>query len=183
MTKWSDLDGGYEVAFFVVRHTEVPLEEHVFARRVAHNTFAVPAELWVVRRQKQQARQDPLAKFLDQVAVPEVRVDSPVGGDWAQVDDPYVTTGGAGGLGLLSRHALSICDVCHPAVPTACHSVTSSVPLDSSRKRFAALTTACNDASRMLESMPTPHTTWPADSTSRYATEEAPLPAVRACWL
>ena len=52
-------------------------------------------------RQQQQACQDPLAELLDQVPVAEIRVDSPVRGDGAEVDDPDVPTGRAGGLWLL----------------------------------------------------------------------------------
>ena len=51
--------------------------------------------------QQQQAGQDPLAQLLDQVPVAEVRVDPPVRGDRAEVHDPDVPAGRAGGLWLL----------------------------------------------------------------------------------
>jgi hypothetical protein len=67
------------------------------------------------------------------------------------------------------------------AVGCRCVSYPGSV-----RKRLAALTTACKEASRMLESIPTPQATFPGsgpdDPASTYATEDAPLPAVMACW-
>ena len=43
-----------------------------------------------MRRQQQQARQDPLPELLYQVPVAEIRVDPPVRGDRAEIDDPDV---------------------------------------------------------------------------------------------
>ena len=89
----------------VLRQTEIPVEQQTFALGVANDPLPVAAVLRIVGGEKEQARQDPLTEVLDQVAITEVRIDSPVGGDRAQVDHAYVPSGGSL-LGLLLRHGV-----------------------------------------------------------------------------
>src|SRR6202035_2384048 len=96
----------------------------------------VAPELRVVGRQEQQPSQGPLAELLDHVPFSEVGVDPPVRGDRPQVHDANVAARWGLLLAGIRRH--------------------SGPGYWGSRRRLAALITACREASRMLESIPTP---------------------------
>src|SRR3954447_273664 len=66
------------LGLFVVRKAEIPVENQVLALGVAHDSFAVAAELRVVRREQFEPGHDPRPELVDHRAVTEVGVDLPV---------------------------------------------------------------------------------------------------------
>src|ERR1700730_7737819 len=86
------LGGTSSLGELVLRKSEVPVEQEVFALRVAYDPLPVSPELGVVGREQQQPGQRPLSELLDEVAVTEVGVDPPVRGHRTEVDDAHVAT-------------------------------------------------------------------------------------------
>src|SRR4051794_14948404 len=85
----SDLGSGLA---FLFGHAEVPVEQQVLALGVPHDPLAVAAELRIVGRQQLEAGEHAGPELLDERAVPEVRVDLPMGRHRAEVHHADVPT-------------------------------------------------------------------------------------------
>jgi hypothetical protein len=95
-------------------HPEVPLKDEILTLRVTHDAFAIPPELWVVRRQEHEAGQRSFAKSLDKDAVAELRLDLPVRGDRSEIDNADVAARrlrGCLGRSLGHRHVVVLLSV------------------------------------------------------------------------
>jgi hypothetical protein len=93
---------------FLLRFSEIPVQQEVLPFGVADDPFPVAAELRIVGWQKKEAGQSPLAELLDEGPVAKVRIDPPVRGDGAEVNDANVTPGRCLLVRLLNRHGLSV---------------------------------------------------------------------------
>jgi hypothetical protein len=72
---------------------EVPLEEEVLPFRIPDHPLTIASELRVVGGQQHQPSERSLPEVFDDVAVAEIGVDPPMGGDGTEIDDAHMATG------------------------------------------------------------------------------------------
>src|SRR5712692_11839126 len=77
-----------------LRKAKIPIEHEVLAFGVANHPLPVASKLRVVRGEQDQPGQGSLAKVLDHVAIPEIRVDAPMGRDRTEIHDPHMASWG-----------------------------------------------------------------------------------------
>ena len=79
-----------EYAASLLLGAKVPIEDQSFTLRIASDSFPIPAELRIVRREQLQAGQRTLAELVDDRPVAEHTLHLPVGSQGTEVDDPHV---------------------------------------------------------------------------------------------